>query len=53
MVSDIIDKFSGFLRHGVEMAWVMLETQSDGNINNDHLADQVERAIDIFEHAHP
>ena len=53
MVSDFIDEKNGFVRSDTEEARVYLETQRDGYFNNDHLLQQVENTIDIFEQVHP
>ena len=46
MVSDFIDEVSSFVRTDTEEARFLLETSY---FNNDHLLDQVEHTIDIFE----
>ena len=53
MVSDFVDEVSGFLRTESEEARVQLETSKDGYFNNDHLLDQVDHTITIFEKKHP
>ena len=53
MVSDFIDEVSGYVRDEVEEARLQLETQKEGYFNNEHLLEQVERTIDIFERVHP
>ena len=50
MVSDFIDKVNGFVR---DEARLQLKIQKDGYFNNDHLLEQVEKTIDIFEKIHP
>ena len=53
MVSDFINEKNGFVHSDTEEARVYLETQRDGYFNNDHLLQQVENTIDIFEQVHP
>lgn len=53
VVSDFVEEVSGFLRDGDEMALVMLETQRDGDFNNDHLMCQGNRHLDcVYSQAH-
>ena len=53
MVSDFTDEVSGYvqLEDGSQEAWLYLETQK-GYFNNDHLLQQVEHTIDVFEKIH-
>ena len=53
MVSDFVDEVSGFVRTETEEARLLLETSKDGYFNNDHLLDQVDHTISIFEKIHP
>lgn len=53
MVSDFIDEVNGFLRDKDGEARLLLETQKDGYFNNEHLLEQVEETINIFERVHP
>lgn len=54
MVSDFIDEVSGYVRleDKSQEARLYLETQKEGYFNNDHLLQQVEHTIDIFEKIH-
>ena len=53
MVSDFVDDINGFVRDEVQEARLSLETQKEGYFNNDHLLEQVEYTINIFEWVHP
>ena len=53
MVSDFVDEINGFVRDEVQETRLLLETQKEGYFNNDHLLEQVECTINIFEQVHP
>ena len=53
MVSDFIDEVSGYLHDENEEAHLLLETNREGYFTNDHLLQQVAKAISIFERVHP
>ena len=53
MVSDFVDEVGGFMRTQTKEACLLLEVSKDGYFNNDHLLEQVERTITIFEEIHP
>ena len=53
MVSDFVDEVNGFVRDENEEARLQLEIQKDGYFNNEHLLEQVDKTIDIFERIHP
>ena len=41
------------MRDDIDEARVLLETSRDGYFTNDHLLNQVEKRVDIFERIHP
>ena len=43
MVSNFIDEVSGFLHHGSDKAWSLVETNNEGYFTNDDLVKQVAR----------
>ena len=53
MVSDFIDEVAGFVRDETGEARLQLEIHKNGYFNNEHLLEQVEKTIDIFERVHP
>ena len=50
MVSDFVDEVCGFVRSQTEE---LLELSNGGYFNSDHLLEQVEHTISIFEKIHP
>ena len=53
MVSDFVDEVGGFVRTQTKEARLLPELSKDGYFNNDHLLEQVERTITVFEEIHP
>lgn len=53
MVLDFVDEVSSYVRTKTEEACVLLETSKDGYFNNDHLLEQVDHTIKIFDEIHP
>ena len=48
-----MDEVSGYLHDDDEEARLLLETNREGYFTNDHLLQQVAKAINIFERIHP